>query len=114
MDVYLSTVSEPAQRRHEATRDHRHDLHAVDIKLFVGQNFAWMVEHAGGVGHFLVLGIGLELMTLTLVLVYFPPHRAGSVGEPRAGDALRVGRQQVLARRSGMQRASEHFTVSGM
>ena len=30
-----------------------------------------MVEHAGGFGHFLVFGIGLELMTLAIVLTYF-------------------------------------------
>ena len=31
-----------------------------------------MVAHAGGLGHFLVFGIGFELMTLAIVLAYFP------------------------------------------
>jgi LPXTG-motif cell wall-anchored protein len=30
-----------------------------------------MVAHTGGIGHFLVFGIGLELMTLGIVLAYF-------------------------------------------
>jgi magnesium transporter len=72
MDVYLSTVS----NRLNAVMKQLAVIATIFLPLtfvtgFFGQNFAWMVAHAGGVGHFLVFGIGLELMTLAIVLTYF-------------------------------------------
>ena len=72
MDVYLSTVS----NRLNAVMKQLAVIATIFLPLtfvtgFFGQNFAWMVAHAGGVGHFLVLGIGLEVMTLAIVLTYF-------------------------------------------
>jgi magnesium transporter len=72
MDVYLSTVS----NRLNGVMKQLAIIATVFMPLtfltgFFGQNFAWMVTHAGGLGHFLVLGIGLELITLTIVLGFF-------------------------------------------
>ncbi len=72
MDVYLSTVS----NRLNAVMKQLAVIATIFLPLtfvtgFFGQNFAWMVAHAGGVRHFLVFGIGLELMTLAIVLTYF-------------------------------------------
>ena len=38
---------------------------------FFGQNFAWMVRHAGGFGHFLVFGVVLDLLVVAVVLATF-------------------------------------------
>ena len=72
MDVYLSTVS----NRLNAVMKQLAIIATIFMPLtfmtgFFGQNFGWMVLHAGGLGHFLVFGIGLELMTLAIVLSYF-------------------------------------------
>jgi magnesium transporter len=72
MDVYLSTVS----NRLNAVMKQLAIIATIFMPLtfltgFFGQNLGWMVEHTGGLGHFLAFGIGLELMTLTIVLTYF-------------------------------------------
>jgi magnesium transporter len=72
MDVYLSTVS----NRLNGVMKQLAIIATVFMPLtfltgFFGQNLGWMVAHAGGLGHFLVFGIGLELMTLAIVLGYF-------------------------------------------
>ena len=72
MDVYLSTVS----NRLNGVMKQLAIIATVFMPLtfltgFFGQNLSWMVEHIGGFGHFLVFGIGLELMTLAIVLTYF-------------------------------------------
>jgi magnesium transporter len=72
MDVYLSTVS----NRLNAVMKQLAIIATVFMPLtfltgFFGQNFEWMVAHVGGVGHFLLFGIGLEVMTLAIVLTYF-------------------------------------------
>ena len=72
MDVYLSTVS----NRLNAVMKQLAIIATVFMPLtfltgFFGQNLGWMVLHTGGVGHFLIFGIGLEVMTLAIVLVYF-------------------------------------------
>ena len=72
MDVYLSTVS----NRLNAVMKQLAIIATVFMPLtfltgFFGQNLSWMVDHVGGLGHFLVFGIGLELMTLAIVLTYF-------------------------------------------
>ncbi len=38
---------------------------------FFGQNFDWMVEHVGSLAAFLILGVGLQLLTLLILLAYF-------------------------------------------
>lgn len=72
MDVYLSTVS----NRLNGVMKQLAIIATVFMPLtfltgFFGQNLGWMVAHAGGLGHFLVLGVGLELATLAIVLGYF-------------------------------------------
>ncbi len=72
MDVYLSTVS----NRLNSVMKQLAIIATVFMPLtfltgFFGQNLGWMVTHVGGLGHFLVYGIGLELMTLAIVLGYF-------------------------------------------
>ena len=79
MDVYLSTVS----NRLNAVMKQLAIIATVFMPLtfltgFFGQNLGWLVTHAGGLGHFLVYGIGLELMTLAIVLAYF--RRRGWLG----------------------------------
>ena len=79
MDVYLSTVS----NRLNGVMKQLAIIATVFMPLtfltgFFGQNLGWMVAHSGGLGHFLVFGIGLELMTLTIVLGYF--FRRGWLG----------------------------------
>ncbi len=72
MDVYLSTVS----NRLNAVMKQLAIIATVFMPLtfltgFFGQNLSWMVTHIGGFGHFLVFGVGLELMTVAIVLGYF-------------------------------------------
>ncbi len=72
MDVYLSTVS----NRLNGVMKQLAIIATVFMPLtfltgFFGQNLGWMVTHVGGLGHFLVYGIGLELMTLAIVLGFF-------------------------------------------
>jgi magnesium transporter len=72
MDVYLSTVS----NRLNGVMKQLAIIATVFMPLtfltgFFGQNLGWMVAHVGGLGHFLVFGVGLELVTLAIVLVYF-------------------------------------------
>ncbi|MGH2994908.1 MAG: magnesium/cobalt transporter CorA [Gaiellaceae bacterium] len=38
---------------------------------FFGQNFGWLVETIGGLTAFLVLGVGSQLLTLLVLLVFF-------------------------------------------
>ena len=69
MDVYLSTVS----NRLNGVMKQLAIIATVFMPLtfltgFFGQNLGWMVVHVGGLGHFLVFGIGFELMTLAIVL----------------------------------------------
>jgi len=72
MDVYLSTVS---NRLNGVTKQL-----AVVATIFLpltfitgifGQNFGWMVRHIGGWEEFLWLGIGAQLLTLGLLLLFF-------------------------------------------
>ncbi len=72
MDVYLSTVS----NRLNGVMKQLAIIATVFMPLtfltgFFGQNLGWMVAHVGGLGHFLVFGLGLELLTLAIVLGYF-------------------------------------------
>jgi len=79
MDVYLSTVS----NRLNGVMKQLAIITTVFMPLtfltgFFGQNLAWLVEHTGGLAGFLAFGIGLEVITLTLVLGYF--YRRGWLG----------------------------------
>ena len=72
MDVYLSTVS----NRLNGVMKQLAIIATVFMPLtfltgFFGQNLGWMVAHSTGLGHFLVFGLGLELMTLAIVLGFF-------------------------------------------
>jgi len=72
MDVYLSTVS----NRLNGVMKQLAIIATIFMPLtfltgFFGQNLGWMVARTGGFGHFLVFGIGLELMTLAIVLGFF-------------------------------------------
>ncbi|WP_411278315.1 magnesium/cobalt transporter CorA [Gaiella sp.] len=79
MDVYLSTVS----NRLNVVMKQLAIIATVFMPLtfltgFFGQNLGWLVANVGGLGHFLVFGIGLELMTLAIVVGYF--FRRGWLG----------------------------------
>ena len=83
MDVYLSTVS----NRLNAVMKQLAIIATVFMPLtfltgFFGQNLGWMVVHAAGLGHFLVFGIGLELMTLAIVLGLLPAQRLAQPVRP--------------------------------
>ncbi len=72
MDVYLSTVS----NRLNAVMKQLAIIATVFMPLtfltgFFGQNLGWLVAHSTGLGHFLVYGVGLEVVTLALVLGFF-------------------------------------------
>ena len=86
MDVYLSTVS----NRLNGVMKQLAIIATVFMPLtfltgFFGQNLGWMVAHSAGLGHFLVFGIGLELMTLAIVL--------GVLLAPRLAQPVRPGRR---------------------
>lgn len=79
MDVYLSTVS----NRTNAVMKQLAIIATVFMPLtfltgFFGQNLGWLVENTGGRAAFLVLGVALEVATLTIVLGYF--YRRGWLG----------------------------------
>jgi magnesium transporter len=72
MDVYLSTVS----NRLNSVMKQLAIIATVFLPLtfltgFFGQNFGWMVRHVDGVGHFLLLGLGLDLAVAVFVLAMF-------------------------------------------
>ena len=45
------------------------------ITGFFGQNFGWMVQHVGGLGWFIALGVGLQVAVATALVIGF--RRAG-------------------------------------
>jgi magnesium transporter len=72
MDVYLSTVS----NRLNGVMKQLAIIATVFMPLtfltgFFGQNLGWLVANSTGLGHFLVFGLGLELVTLAIVLGFF-------------------------------------------
>ena len=72
MDVYLSTVS----NRLNGVMKQLAIIATVFMPLtfltgFFGQNLGWLVSHVDGVGAFVAFGLGLELLTLAIVLGYF-------------------------------------------
>ncbi|MGW6281361.1 magnesium/cobalt transporter CorA [Kribbella sp. NPDC055071] len=71
-DVFLSTVS----NRQNAVMKQLTVISTVFLPLsfisgFFGQNFDWMITHVGGWPAFAALGIGLELVAVALMVVFF-------------------------------------------
>jgi magnesium transporter len=72
MDVYLSMVS----NRVNAVMKQLTVIATIFLPLtwltgFFGQNFGWLVESVGGWPEFVGVGIGLELVALTVLLFFF-------------------------------------------
>jgi magnesium transporter len=72
MDVYLSTAS---NRLNVVTKQlaliATIALPLIVISGFFGQNFGWMVEHVDSWAAFVALGIGLQVASLALLVLYF-------------------------------------------
>ena len=117
MDVYLSTVS----NRLNAVMKQLAIIATVFMPLtfltgFFGQNFGWMVAHVGGLGHFLVFGIGLELMTLAhrARLLLASRLAAQPVRPLRVDSAAHTRGTGIPARRSGDGTGASAWMTSGM
>jgi len=72
MDAYLSTVSNQLN----VIMKQLAVIATIFLPLafltgFFGQNFGWMVVRLGGLGPFLVLGVGTELAVVVGMLVVF-------------------------------------------
>ncbi len=71
-DAYLSTVS---NRLNEVMKQlaliATIFLPLTFVTGFFGQNFPWLIGHVGGLGWFLALGIGAQLVALGLLVVFF-------------------------------------------
>ncbi|MFF0341274.1 magnesium/cobalt transporter CorA [Kribbella sp. NPDC004875] len=75
-DVFLSTVS----NRQNAVMKQLTVISTVFLPLsfisgFFGQNFGWMIDRLGGASEFVVLGIGLNLVAVLLLVVFFKRRR---------------------------------------
>ena len=72
LDVYLSRAS---NRLSEVTKQlaliATIFLPLTFVTGFFGQNFDWLVDHVGGSGAFFAYGIGVQVLTLALLLVFF-------------------------------------------
>jgi magnesium transporter len=72
MDVYLSRVSNRVNEvMKQLTVIATIFLPLTFLVGFFGQNFRWMVSHVGGLGAFLALGIGLEILIALLLAGMF-------------------------------------------
>lgn len=83
MDTHLSTVS----NRLNVVMKQLAIIATVFLPLsfltgFFGQNFSWLVDRIGGLATFFGVGIGLEAVAATLLLVLF--KRRGWLGGPTA------------------------------
>jgi magnesium transporter len=72
MDLYISLAS----NRTNAVMKQLTVIATVFLPLafvvgFFGQNFPWLVEHIGGLPAFLGLGIGLDLLVVAAMVVFF-------------------------------------------
>jgi magnesium transporter len=75
-DVYLSSVS----NRLNAVTKQLAVIAGIFLPLtfitgFFGQNFGWMVDHVGGPGAFLGLGVGLQVLALAVLMLLFRRRR---------------------------------------
>jgi magnesium transporter len=76
MDVYLSSVS----NRLNLVVERLTVLSTILLPLivltgFFGQNFGWLVRNIGGIGSFLLFGVGLPLAAATLLVLYLRRQR---------------------------------------
>jgi magnesium transporter len=72
IDVYLSSSS----HRLNAVMKQLAVIATVFLPMsfvagFFGQNFGWMVDHVGSLAAFLILGVGTQLLTIGLLVLYF-------------------------------------------
>jgi magnesium transporter len=71
-DVYLSSVS----NRLNAVTKELTVIAGIFLPLafvtgFFGQNFGWMVDHVGSATAFFLLGVGLQVLTVVALLLFF-------------------------------------------
>jgi magnesium transporter len=76
MDVYLSSVS----NRLNLVVERLTVLSTILLPLivltgFFGQNFGWLVRNIGGIGSFLLFGVGLPLVAAALLVLYLRRQR---------------------------------------
>jgi len=76
MDVYLSTVSNKQNDvMKQLTALSTFFLPLMFVTGFFGMNFPWMVRHIEGWGWFLLLGVGLQVLSVAVVLVLLRRRR---------------------------------------
>ena len=72
MDVYLSTVSNRLNRVMKQLAVIATIILPLSwITGFFGQDFGWQVRHISGWVAFVTLGIGVELLAVVLMLLFF-------------------------------------------
>ena len=72
MDVFLSTIS----NRLNVVMKQLAVIATIFLPLtfltgFFGQNFGWLVRHTAGWPAFLVLGIGTQILTVAILMIFF-------------------------------------------
>jgi magnesium transporter len=76
MDVYLSSVSNRLNLVVERlTVLSTMLLPLIVLTGFFGQNFGWLVRHIGGLGSFLIFGVGLPIVSALLLIYYLRRQR---------------------------------------